>query len=1057
MNGLIDAALDRGRATLLVLIFLFIAGILAYREIPKESDPDVAIPIIYVSMNHEGISPTDAERLLVRPMEKELKGIEGIKEMRSEAGEGHASVTLEFDAGFDAKRALDDVREKVDTARTKLPGETDEPEVHEVNVALFPVLTVALAGSAPERTLLKLARDLKEDLEALPGVLEVVIGGDREELMEVLVDPLALESYRIDFPTVLNVVSRNNRLVAAGAVESGRGRLVIKAPGVIEGVDDLLKLPLRVEGDALLSFGDVASVRNTYKDPQGFARVDGRPALVLEVKKRVGANIIQTIEAARSVVEGHRLRWPSGVRHTYILDQSKQIRDMLGDLMNNVLSAVILVMVIVLAAMGFRSSALVGLAIPGSFLTGIFVIHKLGMTLNIVVLFSLILVVGMLVDGAIVVSELADRNIQRGQGPREAYAGASKRMAWPVIASAATTLAVFFPLLFWPGVIGQFMRYLPLTVIICLTAALFMALVFLPVLGSALSKKGSSEKPAATSQGGDRIGAAILRGYRILSKPLLRHPGKTLIGALATVIAAGTAYGSFGKGVEFFPDVEPESAMVQIQARGDLSIHEKDAVLRQVEERLIGWPELQSLYARSFNRADSQLAADVIGVIQFQLADWQRRRKASEILKSMRKTTGDIPGVVLSFRKQEQGPGGGKPIQLQVSAPDVSRLYAAVAKIRALMDRLGGFVDIEDNRPLPGIEWRLRVDRAEAARYGADVTLIGKAVQLITGGIHVATVRPDHAVDEVEVRVRFPAEKRTLDQFFNLQIRTGRGMAALSNFVNLEPAAKTGTLKRVNGRRTVTIQADAAEGLLVDERQNSLQGALEKLQLPLGIKTVFKGEKEQQAETGTFLARAFGVALFLMTLILVIQFNSLYQSFLVLTAVAFSTAGVLLGLLITRQPFGIVMVGLGIIALAGIVVNNNIILIDAYNEMRARGLTPRRAAAITGRLRLRPVLLTAVTTVLGLMPMVLAMNIDLINRSITFGAPSTQWWTQLATAIAGGLSFATLLTLFVTPSLLIIGDLYPRRLRMSWQGLKSKGWPFRTGKRPVPHPHGEGR
>ncbi|MBF0455947.1 MAG: efflux RND transporter permease subunit [Magnetococcales bacterium] len=1031
MDILIRAALDRSRATLLILLFLFVAGTTAYIAIPKESDPDVAIPIIYVSMNHDGISPVDAERLLVRPMENELKGIEGIKEMRSEAGEGHASVTLEFDAGFNSKKALDDVREKVDTAKTKLPGETDDPEVHEVNVALFPVLSIALAGSTPERTLLKLAKQLKEDIEALPGVLEVVIGGDREELMEVLVNPLSLESYQIDFASVVDTVSRNNRLVAVGAMESDHGRMVLKAPGVIEDVADLLALPLKVEGDAVVTFGDVATVRRTYKDPEGFARVDGENALVLEVKKRVGANIIQTIEAAQQVVDEHRSRWPDGVQHTYILDQSNKIRDMLKDLMNNVLSAIILVMVIILAAMGMRSSALVGVVIPGSFVTGIFIIYQMGMTLNIVVLFSLILVVGMLVDGAIVVAELADRNIQGGQSPRDAFFNAAKRMSWPVIASTATTLVVFLPLLFWPGIIGQFMKYLPLTVVICLTAALFMALIFLPVLGSVFSSK----KPKIFLQQDERSNR-ITHGYGLFLAVLLRHPGKTLMVALITVIGSSMAYGKWGMGVEFFPDVEPESAMVQIQARGDLSIHEKDAILRQVEQRIIGWKELESVYARSFNRADSQMAADVIGVIQFQLVDWDKRRKAKDILAEMRKRTADIPGVVLAFRKAEQGPSGGKPIQLQVNALDNDQLFKTVALIRTTMDELGGFIDGEDNRPLPGIEWRLQVDRAEAARFGADVTLIGKAVQLITAGIKVATVRPDSADDEVDVRIRFPAEMRSLDQLLNLQIRTHQGMVALSSFVSLEPAHKTGTLKRVNTKRTITIQADVQEGRLVDERQNALQKALEELNLPPTTKLVFKGEEEQQAETGAFLGRAFATALFLMTLILVIQFNSLYQAFLVLTAVAFSTAGVLLGLLVTQQPFGVVMVGLGIIALAGIVVNNNIVLIDTYNEMRGSGLSPRQAAHQTGQLRLRPVLLTAITTVVGLMPMVLAMNIDLINRSITFGSPSTQWWTQLSTAIAGGLTFATLLTLFVTPALLVMGELWPRKNRMRTHKLK---------------------
>ncbi|MGN7611050.1 efflux RND transporter permease subunit [Magnetococcales bacterium HHB-1] len=1025
MLVLIKSAISHRRTTLLILIFLLISGAVAYQEIPKESDPDVAIPIIYVSMSHDGISPEDAERMLVQPMETELKSIEGVKEMRSEAGEGHASVTLEFDAGFDSKQALDDVREKVDRAKAELPSETDTPEVHEINVALFPVLSIGLAGPIPERTLVKLAKALKEDIEALSGVLEVDIGGDREELMEIIIDPLAIESYKIDFASVLSAVSRNHQLVAAGAMDTGHGRLVMKVPGLMKTPQDMYSMPVKVVGEQVVTLGDIATLRRTFKNPSSIARVNGQPALALEVKKRVGANIIETISQAQAVVEAHKKKWPATLRYTYILDQSTQIRDMLKDLMNNVLSAIILVMVIILAAMGPRSALLVGIAIPGSFLTGIFVLHQMGMTLNIVVLFSLILVVGMLVDGAIVVIELADRLIFEGRSSREAYIQAAGRMSWPVIASTATTLVVFLPLLFWPGVIGQFMKYLPITVVICLIASLFMALIFLPVLGYTFSKNKCDAKRLEKTEGSLKSEEKLAKGrmtklYGKILALLLLHPAKTLLGAIIVVLTIGFAYAVGGKGVEFFPDVEPESAMVQIHARGDLSMAEKDRIVKQVEARLLGWPELQSLYSRTLERSDSGMAEDVIGVIKFKLADWKQRRKARAILKAMRQATQDIPGVILEFLKADQGPSGGKPIKLQISGGEEGARFSTVEKVRETMQQLGGFIDLEDNRPLPGIEWRLTTDRQIAARYGADIALIGKSVQLLTDGITVITYRPDGAEDEVDIRVRYPKKQQVLDALSSMQIRTEKGMVALSNFVTLTPAAKTGTRKRVDGRQTLTLQANVAEGKLVDERQNALQKALDKMIFSKEIRLTFKGEEEQQAETGAFLSRAFMVAIFLMTLVLVTQFNSLYQAFLVLTGILFSSAGVLLGLLITQQPFGIVMVGLGIIALAGIVVNNNIVLIDTFNEMRRKGLAPVQAALITGQLRLRPVLLTAITTVLGLIPMVLALNIDFLNRTLTVGAPSTQWWTQLSTAIAGGLSFATLLTLFVTPSLLVL-------------------------------------
>jgi len=1017
----IDWAIQRRRAVLLFLAFLFFSGIAAYNAIPKEAEPDIAIPIIYVSMSHEGISPEDAERLLVRPMEKELKSIEGVKEMSSVASEGHASVTLEFDAGFDSDSALDDVREKVDRAKVKLPVDSDEPEVNEVNVSLFPVLSMGLAGSIPERQLLYIARDLKDDIEALPGVLEVDIGGDREEVLEIIVDPLVLETYDIDFESVLAIVQRNNQLVAAGAIDSGHGRLVVKVPGVIEGLEDIMSLPVKVVGDTVVSFRDVATVRRTFKDPQGFARVDGEPSLTLEIKKRVGSNIIEVISQVKAIVTEKKPFWPESLEHTYILDKSGEIIEMLQDLQNNVSSAIIMVMIVVVGALGLRSSLLVGLAIPASFLTSLLIINLMGLTLNIVVLFSLILVVGMLVDGAIVVAELASRNQEHGMSAERAFSKASKRMAWPIIASTATTLVVFMPLIAWPGTVGEFMKFLPITVMICLTASLVVALIFLPVVGSWLGKKPSNhQKDTQKSIPPKKTGALMSVYVRILRK-LLHHPGKTFVASLMVIAASYATYAALGKGVEFFPEVEPDNAQVLVHARGDLSIYEKDQLLQSVEQRFFGMKELESVYARSFNQSFNGMAADVIGSIQFQFVDWDKRRPASEILAEMATFTKDIPGVNLEFRKAENGPSGGKPIKLQISAIFPEHADETVETIVTQMGELGGFKDIEDDRALPGVEWRLEVDREAAARFGADIALLGSAIQMVTNGFRVAGFRPNDTTEEVDINIRFPNQKRTLNQFDNFRISTNKGMVPISNFVSLKPAPKTGTIKRVDAKRAITIQADVEEGLLPSERLQALQAAFSEAELQPDVRIVVKGEEEDQKETADFLSSAFLFAMFLMLLILVIQFNSFYQSFLVLSAIIFSTAGVLLGLLVTAQPFGIVMVGLGIIALAGIVVNNNIVLIDTYNAYIKDGYSAYDAALATGEIRLRPVLLTAGTTILGLIPMVMAMNIDFINREVAFGAPSTQWWTQLSSAIAGGLAFATVLTLLLTPCLLVLG------------------------------------
>lgn len=1017
MRTLIHAALNRTRTALLLLIFLLLAGLAAYQAIPKESNPDVAIPMIYVSLSLEGVSPEDAERLLVRPMEQELRAIEGVEKMTSQSSEGHASITLEFDAGFDPRQALADVRERVDIARSSLPDEAEEPRVMEVNVALFPVMSVGLSGPLSAGELMAIAREMQQAIEGIPEVLEVDIAGEREDLMEIVVDPLVLDSYGVDFDTLFNLVSRNNRLVAAGSIDNGAGRMTIKVPGVVENLEDILEMPVKVDGNRVVTFRDVALVQPTLKDPSGYARINGQPALVLEISKRTGANIIETVEAVKELLNNAESRLPDTLDVSVIMDQSADVENMLDELLNNVLTAVVLVLIVILATMGPRSALLVGVTIPGAFLTGILLIWATGYTLNIVVLFALILVAGMLVDGAIVVGEQADRYLADGLTPHDAWAGAASRMAWPVISSTATTLAVFLPLLFWPGVVGEFMKYLPATVVLCLLASLAMALVFLPTLGNLFSRR-------RTVPNGDiSLGGQTYR--RTLAR-LLRHPGLTLSGALLLMALLYASYARFNHGVEFFPSVEPDRAQVLVHARGDLSVDEKDAIVQRVEARLEGMSEVKALYARSFATPNEQLGVDVIGQLTFQFIDWNQRRPATTILADMAERTDDIPGIELEFREQEQGPTSGKPIEIELSAADPAAIEQAVVQLRDAMQRIGGFRDIEDNRSLPGVEWRLQVDREAAARFGADVTTIGSAVQLVTTGLQIATYRPHYANDEVDIRVRLPGAQRSLDQLERLTINTARGQVPISHFVSLEPAPKVGTLHRVDNQRTLTLEADVEPGRQVDERLNTLSNNV--TNLPEEVRVRFAGEQEDQAETSQFLASAFGVAIFLMAIILVTQFNSLYQAGLVLSAIVFSTAGVLLGLLLNGQPFGIVMVGMGIIALAGIVVNNNIVLIDTYNQLRGEGFPAYDAALEAGGRRLRPVLLTAITTILGLMPMVLGVNVDLLGPSLGWGAPSTQWWTQLSSAIAGGLGFATGLTLLLTPCMLLLGARVGERL-----------------------------
>ena len=1025
MIAALDGALSRPRTVLLMLALILVAGSVSYVSIPKESDPNISIPTLYVSLSHEGISPADAERLLIQPMEQHLRGVDGVREMRATAYEGGANVVLEFDAGFDPDTALRDVRNKVDLAKPDLPDETDDPRIHEVNLSLFPVLVVTLSGDVPERTLARLARDLRDEIEGVPEVLEATIRGEREELVEILIDPLMAESYGLDIVQMIAFTNRSNRLVAAGALESGAGRFGVKVPGLISDLEALLTLPVKVEGDRVAAIGDVAQVRRAFKDPTSFARVSGERALAIEVSKRTGENIIETVAKVRRTVAEAGAGWPDGVEVGFSQDQSDRIRIMLTDLQNNVLSAVLLVMIVIVWALGWRSAALVGVAIPGSFLTGILVLSAAGMTMNIVVLFSLILAVGMLVDGAIVVTEYADRKMAEGSHRRDAYMTAAKRMAWPIAVSTATTLVAFLPLMFWPGVVGEFMRFLPITLIATLSASLLMALVFVPTLGSLLGKTNAGDGARARALAGDRVESlddvrGFTRLYLAALRVALRHPAKVLASALLLLVGVQAAYGAYGKGVEYFPDIEPDQAAFQVRARGNLSIHDADALVREVEARILGMDEFETVYAGvGEGRRQERTARDVIGSIDVELIDWDRRRPARDIFADVMARVSELAGIVVEPRADRRGPGQGKPIQIEISSRDPSAIGPAVALLRERMERAPGLRDIADSRPLPGIQWAFEVDRAQAAKFGADVSSIGGMINLVTNGRLLSTVRLDGSDDEIDVRARFPGDERTLDRFDRLRIQTAAGQVPLSNFVTRAAVPQTGSIDRVDGRRAMTLEADIEAGVLADDVVRELGAWLASAGLDPRVEVEFRGENEDQDAASRFLMQAFGVALFLMATILVTRFNSFYSAFLILSAVVMSTIGVMIGLLATDRPFGIVMSGIGVIALAGIVVNNNIVLIDTFDRLRNVVASPRDAILLTGVQRLRPVLLTTITTVLGLMPMVMQVNIDLFTREILVGAPATQWWVGLSRAIVFGLTFATVLTLIVTPAALM--------------------------------------
>jgi multidrug efflux pump len=1025
MSKLIDYAIGHARLTIATLIFLLCAGLVAYVTIPKEAEPDVRIPIIYVQLSQRGISPEDAERLLLRPVETQLKSVGNVKEMRSTAYEGGGFVLLEFEAGFDSKSALADVRAKVDQAKHDLPRDVDEPQVLEVNLSLYPVLVVGLSGDVPERTLLRIARAAKNAIEQAPGVLSAELRGARDEVVEIIIDPTMMKSYGLSLEQIGQITQGFNTLIAAGAIEGQTGRFAVKVPSLFEKPQDILKVPVMASQTASVTLAEVAQIKPTFKDATSVTRVNGRPAMTIEVSKRSGANLIETVDAVKYVVGQLQRTWPEAVHVSFTQDKSKVIRQMLGDLQNSVATGVLLVAVVILFALGFRASLFIGIAIPASFLAGVLGLQLAGLTVNIVVLFSLILAVGMLVDDAIIVSEFAERRMAEGMPPRQAYSLAAKRMAGPVIAATATRVAAFSPLLFWPGVVGEFMKYLPITLIATLTASLAVALFFTPTLGALLGK-------AAPIPHDDRV--ADRGPYMRTVRLALRHPGTTLALAALLLVAVQMAYGKLGRGVEFFPNVEPDYGQVIVHARGNLALDEKNRLLGEVEKHVLATEGLGTVYTRVGEqpRGMSELTEDTIGVVQFEFADWRTRLPAHEIMAAIRAKTATIPGILVEVTAPRGGPATGKPIQVQIAALDPSLLPAAADKVAAMLAKRDDIRDLDDGQPLPGIDWKIEVDNPEAAKYGAGVNTVGSAVQMVTNGLKATEYRPVDSDKSVDILVRFPPDRRSLDQIDELRVQTPAGNVPIGNFVHRVPSPRVGFINRVNSSRVMTVSANVGEGVPTAKVQQAVASDLAKADLGPGVTFKLKGEDEEREKAGAFLLKAFGTAIFLIFAILLAQFNKLTSVGLVLTAVVMSTFGVLLGLLVMGQAFGVVMTGIGVIANAGVIVNNNIVLIDTYDRLRREGVAAYDAIIHTCRERARPVVLTAVTAILGVLPIAFGMNVEFLAREITVGAPATQWWIHLSTAIVFGLGFATVLTLIVTPAaLMAIENLREQRLRWS--------------------------
>ncbi|MFN3313165.1 MAG: efflux RND transporter permease subunit [Hyphomonas sp.] len=1045
MTSIIDGAIGRARMVLAILVCAIIAGTATYIGLPKEADPDIPIPFVAITVPLDGVTPEDAERLLVRPIEQEIQALEGLKTFRAFGMEGAAQLILEFELDADVNQAVIDVKDRVDMAKRYFPQDAREPIVSEFNAALFPVLVVNLYGDAPERGLARIAENLKDRLEADPGILEARVLGKREELLEIIVDPVKLETYNISYQEIMSVVSANNRLVPAGSIDTGQGSFAVKVPGIIRGAEDAMSLPIKRTEDAVVTLGDIADIRRTFKDPTGFATFNGEPALLIEVIKRTGANILDTANSVRAIIADESETWPASVRTEITSDMSEMIGSQLGQLQSSIMTAVLLVMIIVVAALGLRSALLVGISIPTSFVMAFLFLGAAGYTINMMVMFGMVIAVGILVDGAIVVTEYADRKMAEGQNRKEAYAMAGKRMFWPVVSSALTTLAAFVPFLFWNSMPGKFMAYLPLTLIFVLTASLIMALIFLPVLGSVLGARpgGTDEDLAALAGDADpRKAKGWLGTYVGIVSQTIRRPLLTSAGAIGVVVLIFVWFGSQNHKSELFLDIEPEQAFVFVQAQGALSAAEQANLVRRAEAQITGMDGIKALSTRtgvsssgmSFDGV-SGVPVDAIGQILMDLKTTSDGNyNGRETLQNVRERLAQVPALRFEIKPREQGPPSGKDVQVALLGQDAASLDRTATMIRGWLEARPDVYEIDDSRPLPGIEFQLSVDRAEAGKFGVDVAQVGAAVQLVTNGVLVGRFRPDDANDEIDIRVRFPEADRSASALDSLRIATPEGNVPLSLFVTREPAPRISSIERRDGRRVVDVRANAVEQGTGAALVADLRAWIATQDMPAGVDIRFEGADEDAADAAAFFQGAALAALFMMAIILLWQFNNFWQVVLTLSAVIISTAGVLVGINLVLPYISLLMIGTGIVALAGIVVNNNIVLIDTYNRLLKDGRSPEDAALATAAQRIRPILLTTGTTVCGLFPMIIQMNVNFAQGAISFGGSSSEWWVQLATAVVFGLSFSTMMILLVTPSWLLV----PYRIQQ--RSAKIKAW-----------------
>ena len=1018
MTRIIDFALSKAKTTLMIAFMIIIAGSYARQEISIAASPNVQLPFISVSVYLDGASPSDTSRLIAKPLENKLMTVSGVKSISSRSTLSFARIFLEFEVGYDMDQALVDIKQSVEETKYDLPREAEDPQISEYSEASFPVMNISITGQGSLRQKVFYAKELKDKVESLEEILKANLSGAPEEVLEGVINKSRMESYEVTLSDIYYSVSNNNLIIPGGTQDTGKGSFNIKVPSIIESAQDVYSIPIKVTQDAIVTLGDIADIKRTFKDFTSYARINGQDAVTLEVQLRVGANSIDASYAIKDILDDYKKSLPENLEILVTQDDTLYSIDMVKELNGNIIAAVVLIMVLVIASMGFRVSMLVGLSIPFCFLFTYLIFFSLGMEINFLVMMGLLLGMGMLIDGAIVITEYADKKIGEGLSRSEGYKMASKRMFYPILASTGTTMAAFIPVMLWPGFTGQFMRYLPITVFTVLVGSLIYSLIMIPVLGSYLGQQNSALNQ---DEGRESIFKKLTEFYGNRIEKFVKNPIETCLAVLSILLVIIMSYSYFGKGTIYFALVDPVEANVTIKARGNYSALETKDIVEEVEKRFLQISGLSSV-GLSAGSEWWNSEADKIGGGFIEIAPASERKNSGlEIMKLLNESVNDLPGIFVEIAPDLGGPSFDNPIELNLFGVSQDSVNDAADKVESHMrTKITGLKNITSSKSYPSVEWSVEVDKQKAAQLGVSVADVGALVQMLTNGFKVGEYRPDDSRDEVEIRARFPESDRTITGIQNLNVTTLEGLVPVSSFISVIPKENVQSVNRRNGKFTQQVGAATIDESQVSEKVEEIDNWMKSTDLGNGITYKFAGMAEETEEVNNFMVAAGIMAVFIMLLMLLTQFNSFYQSFIILTSVTISFVGVLLGLLITGKPFSTTMTGLSIVTLAGIVVNNNIVLIDTFNKLRLESPHLEHTIHIINacKQRLRPILLTSLTTVFGLMPLAMGVSLDIISRDVTIGSPIVDWWSNLAVSIVFGLAFSTFITLILTPAIL---------------------------------------